>query len=156
MKLRLSRRAFAAGAAGLPLVPRAVGNEPAKAEFSPRVFDRHSFRTMAALAEIFIPRTDTGGAGDALVTEHLDALLEASPQAERQQFLDGLWAYDAFCRHLQRDGQVELVKRALEDAAHPQHAFVSRAKALTARIYYSTETGQRELNKGGRVPPAYA
>jgi hypothetical protein len=26
------------------------------------------------------------------------------------------------------------------------------AKALTSRIYYSTEIGMRELNKGGRVP----
>jgi hypothetical protein len=34
--------------------------------------------------------------------------------------------------------------------------FVQLAKTWTARIYYSTQIGEQELNKGGRVPPKYA
>ena len=33
--------------------------------------------------------------------------------------------------------------------------FVQAMKAWTARIYYSTEIGEKELNKGGRVPASY-
>jgi hypothetical protein len=34
--------------------------------------------------------------------------------------------------------------------------FVLNAKELTARVYYSTEIGMRELNKNGRVPAVYS
>lgn len=155
MKLRISRRAFAAGAAALPLTPAIAGEATAKTEHGLLVFSANERKTMAALAEIFIPRTDTGGATDAQVTEHLDALLHADPLAERQHFLEGLWAYQAFLRDHGQAEQSKLVSQALEDKTHPQHAFLRQAKAYTARIYYSTEIGQNELNKGSRVPQAY-
>jgi predicted glycosyl hydrolase (DUF1957 family) len=33
--------------------------------------------------------------------------------------------------------------------------FVASAKQWTAKIYYSTQVGQKELNKDGRVPTSY-
>jgi len=42
--------------------------------------------------------------------------------------------------------------RALDEGSGPGHTFFRDAKSLTARIYYATEIGHQELNKGGRVP----
>ena len=38
----------------------------------------------------------------------------------------------------------------------PGRAFFRLAKSLTARTYYATEIGVKELNKGGRVPATFA
>ena len=37
----------------------------------------------------------------------------------------------------------------------PGHKFFQMLKGMTAQVYYSTEIGFNELNKGGRVPPTF-
>jgi hypothetical protein len=37
----------------------------------------------------------------------------------------------------------------------PGNNFFRQVKALTARIYYNTQIGYQELNKGGRVPKTF-
>jgi predicted glycosyl hydrolase (DUF1957 family) len=43
-----------------------------------------------------------------------------------------------------------------DDAAHaPGRKFFREAKRWTSRVYYNTEIGYKELNKGGRTPSRY-
>ena len=171
--MSLSRRAFTTGLAVTPLVkatptaqqgPQTAPETPGSRERL--VFDEHEMATVAALAEVIIPQTDTPGAREARVHEHLDRILGASPEAARTKFLDGLWWLDGYC--LRTSGkpfaefspeEQQRTVRDLYSSGDPEQApgknFVQLAKDWTAKIYYSTEAGQKELNKGGRVPASY-
>jgi hypothetical protein len=148
---------------------------PAKTEFlneeasrwQAKVFDNHQFKTVVALAELIIPKTDTPGAREASVHQHLDHILADSTEAERSKFLEGLWWLDGHClrsaakpfKDLAPDQQMQ-VAVALCDTSDPDlqpgRLFMQEMKAWTAKICYSTEIGQKELNKDGRVPSSYA
>ncbi len=173
--MSLSRRAFTAGLAIAPLgnaqespAPQRASTEtkPAQQE-APRFFDRHQFETVDVIAELIIPRTDTPGARQARVAEYLDRILDESPEAARMKFMDGLWWLDGYCLRLEAkpfkdvapDRQMQILTRlytADEPDLAPGREFVGLAKTWTAKIYYSTQIGQQELNKGGRVPASYA
>jgi hypothetical protein len=92
--MNFSRRAFTTGLAIAPLAPlesKAAQTQPANASaFHAQVFDYHEMATVEVLVELIIPRTDTPGAGDALVHQHLDHILSESPDAARVEFLEGL------------------------------------------------------------------
>ena len=129
-------------------------------------FDDHQVQTVAALAELIIPRTDTPGARDALVHQHLDHILAESPQSDRTKFLEGLWWLDGYClqssakpfNDLPPAQQMEILVHLYESSEpdiQPGTEFVRLAKTWTAKIYYSTQIGVQELNKGGRVPSSY-
>jgi hypothetical protein len=173
--MSLSRRAFATGLAAAPLVKRQMAmpgsHEPLStpsAEWRAKVFDPHQLETVAVLADLIIPPTDTPGARAAGVHQHLDDILAESPEAERTIFLEGLWWLDGYClRTAQRPftelGSAKEQRRVLVNLYESQDpdlrtgaAFVELAKSWTAKIYYSTEIGNHELNKGGRVPGNYA
>jgi hypothetical protein len=173
----LSRRAFAAGLAVVPLAksePRSVQQTlgttapapPLESEWHAQVFDDHQIETVAVLAELIIPRTDTPGARDARVHQHLDRVLSVSPEEARVKFLEGLWWLDGYCLHSAAKPFIEvspaeqmeiLVKLygSSEPDLKPGAEFVHLAKNWAAKIYYSTQAGVEELNKGGRVPPSY-
>jgi hypothetical protein len=175
--MSLSRRAFTTGLAVTPLIKRRAQNEnaadentpaaPARTGWQPGVFDEHQLTTVAILAELIIPSTDTPGARVALVHQHLDHILSASPDTARDQFLEGLWWLDGYClrsagkpfKDAPAEQQMQILL-LLNDASDPElepgRVFVQAMKTWTAKIYYSTETGQQELNKGGRVPSSYA
>ena len=122
---------------------------------------------MAALAGLIIPRTDTPGAAEAGVHGHLDRLLAEGPAAQRVSFLQGLAWLDGYClrtheqpfRKMPAAVQIATLT-ALSGKADPGlgpgQAFFAEVKAWTSKIYYATEVGQKELNKGGRVPSTYA
>jgi gluconate 2-dehydrogenase gamma chain len=171
--MNVSRRAFTTG---LALTPLARGNtsnpqdKPVPASkidsTSTRFFDNHQLETVAVLADLIIPATDTPGARAAQVHLHLDSILADSPQATQTQFLEGLWRLDGYClrsesapfKDVAPDKQMQILLR-LHDTPDPEltpgHTFVHEIKIWTARIYYSTEVGERELNKGSRVPSTY-
>jgi hypothetical protein len=167
--MNLSRRAFASGLAIAPLVGgQSLGalNAAGTSEWHAAVFDDHQLETVATLAELIIPKTDTPGAREALVHQHLDHILAASPEAARIHFEEGLWWLDGYClrtsakpfKDLPADEQMELLMR-LHDSSEPDlrpgTEFIHLAKTWTAKIYYSTQAGEEELNKGGRVPLHY-
>jgi hypothetical protein len=132
-----------------------------------KVFDNHQFATVGTLAELIIPKTDTPGAREALVHQHLDHILADSPEAARNKFLEGLWWLDGHClrsagkpfNDLAADKQTQVLL-ALYDTSDPDlqpgRTFVEAMKTWTAKIYYATEIGQQELNKNGRVPASYS
>jgi gluconate 2-dehydrogenase gamma chain len=175
--MSLSRRAFTTGLAAVPLVKSKVqSGEPLTrapqaenhddSEWHAQVFDDHQLETVAMLVDLIIPRTDTPGARDALVQQHLDHILSESPEPVRAKFLEGLWWLDGYCLHsaakpfksLSSAEQTTMLLH-LYNSSDPQlqpgTAFVHLAKAWTAKIYYSTHIGEQELNKSGRVPSHY-
>lgn len=176
--MSLSRRAFTTSLAvtGLAKGRPQEGHEAARKaaplkegarQEQSKVFDNHQFETVAALTELIIPKTDTPGAREALVHEHLDDILGDSPEAVRNRFLEGLWWLDGYClrsaakpfKDLPSDQQMQVAAALYETSdpdLQPGRLFIQEMKAWTAKIYYSTEAGQKELNKDGRVPSSYA
>ncbi|MBV8549803.1 MAG: gluconate 2-dehydrogenase subunit 3 family protein [Acidobacteriaceae bacterium] len=171
--MSLSRRAFTTGLAAASLARPHSHAEQAAAQpeapapsWQPQVFDPHELETVAVLAELIIPKTDTPGARDALVHQHLDKILSASPEAARTDFLQGLWWLDGYClqsaakpfKDVPASEQMQILTR-LYDSPDPElrpgKEFVHLAKNWTAKIYYSTQAGEQELNKGGHVPSSY-
>ena len=178
--MSLSRRAFTLGLGASSLVGSAEGadskrRQPVEAAdesknseaWQPKFFDPHQFETVAALSELIIPATDTPGAREAQVARYLDRILADSPEAARTAFLEGLWWADGYCLRLEgkpfkdlSDHQQTRIFLALFHSADPAletgRAFVRSMKDWTTKIYYSTEIGDRELNKNGHTPSTYA
>ena len=131
-----------------------------------RVFDDHQLATVAALAAQIIPRSDTPGADEAGVHVYLDRLLAEGPLPQRVSFLQGLSWLDGYCLHayeqpfmkLSHARQIEVLT-VLNGAPDVDlsigQAFFVEIKRWITQIYYATEPGQTELNKGGRVPATY-
>jgi len=171
--MKFSRRTFAAGLAVSPLVHArqspAVspgGEEKTSPVFEPQFFDAHQLETVAVIADLIIPRTDTPGARDALVHQHLDGLLSENRADVQTAFLEGLWWLDGYSMRVHSRPFLELdsitqmatlsdLSAAASPDLKPGKDFVANAKRWTARIYYSTEIGIAELNKEDRVPAAY-
>ena len=176
--MSLSRRAFTTGLAAVPLVKGKAQSgkpltgasqteNPGNAEWHAQVFDDHQLETVAMLVDLIIPKTDTPGARDALVQQHLDHILSESPEPVRAKFLEGLWWLDGYClqstakpfKNLSSADQMTTLLHLYDNSdpqLQPGTAFVHLAKAWTAKIYYSTHIGEQELNKGGRVPSHYS
>jgi hypothetical protein len=123
------------------------------------VLDAHQNETVIALTELIIPATDTPGAKAARVNRYVDLFLRDGDAARREQFLDGLNWLDGYAIrehghpfvHCSAPEQTAIL-RTLDEGSGVGHTFFKEAKSLTAHIYYATEIGYQELNKGGRVP----
>ncbi|MDZ7636848.1 MAG: gluconate 2-dehydrogenase subunit 3 family protein [Bryobacterales bacterium] len=135
------------------------------ADWKPSVFDNHQNETVIALTELIIPQTDTPGAKAAHVNRYIDLLLRDGGDDVRQQFIAGLNWLDGYAirsasspfLRLAEAKQVEILEAidAGGDGLELGQRFFRSAKALTARIYYATEPGFKELNKGGRIPSGF-
>ncbi len=158
---------LAATSAAVPAV--GIAQQPAGklvSSWTPAFFDEHQHLTVVALVDLIIPVTDTPGATAAQVDRHLDHLLSASPQDDKQAFRDGLGWLDGYAIRMEgksfvrcaRDRQVSILEKLdtsdTPDLA-PGHRFFALAKRLTAQLFYATEIGFNELNKGGRVPATF-
>ena len=126
--------------------------------WKPRLFDQHQADTVATLAERIIPATDTPGAMAAGVHRYIDTLLADGENTQRVRFLEGLAWLDGVSH---RDHSAPFVRlpvdkqnsvlEGLAGSSGPGEAFFRLAKQLTVRVYYATQTGFNELNKGGRA-----
>ncbi|MCC6263182.1 MAG: gluconate 2-dehydrogenase subunit 3 family protein [Bryobacterales bacterium] len=134
-------------------------------DWKPSVFDDHQNQTVTALTELIIPRTDTPGAKDALVNRYIDLLLRDGEEKPRADFIAGLNWLDGYAirtgaapfARLPEAQQVKVLETLDAGGAGLEtgHQFFRSLKSLTARIYYATEAGFKELNKGGRVPTGF-
>ncbi len=160
--LKLAATSAAVPAVGIAQPPAA---KPAPS-WTPSLFDAHQFQTVAALADLIIPATDTPGALAAQVDRHIDHLLAASPEDDKQAFREGLSWLDGYAIRTQgksfvacaRDRQVTILETLDANSAPdlaPGHRFFELAKRLTAQLFYATEIGFNELNQGGRVPATF-
>ena len=136
-----------------------------------QVLDPHQSETVATIAEIIIPETDTPGAGAAKVHEFVDVLLaEWYDEQDRARFLDGLADVNARCRDTfgadflgctaaQRtaivaglDAEVAALRAA---NAKPGEHFFSRMKWLTLYGYFTSEVGMTQELRWQVIPGAY-
>lgn len=142
------------------------GTPPAAAAWHPEFFDDHEAKTVIALIDLIIPATDTPGASAAHVDRHLDHLLAAMSEEEKTKFREGLWWVDGYairkhggpfasCTPDQQRSMLEALDDGNDPNLAPGHQFFQLIKGATAEIYYATETGFNELNKGGRVPATF-
>lgn len=128
-------------------------------DWKPELFDAHQNETVIALTELIIPATDTPGAKAALVNRWMDRMLGVGPQEQKDAFFSGLAWLDGHSIALHKKPFVKLTEaqqvailKELDGGQGPGNQFFRMAKGLTSRLYYATEIGMRELNKGGRVP----
>jgi gluconate 2-dehydrogenase gamma chain len=122
-----------------------------------QVLDPHQSETVATIADMIIPATDTPGARAAEVHRFVDLLLaEWAPDEDRKQFLEGLADVDARARaasatdflsatEAQRgailtalDAEAQERRKAKSDA--PPH-FFERMKFLTVYGYCTSQVG---------------
>jgi hypothetical protein len=145
---------------GLPASTKPAG------EWRPELLDDHQNETLIALVDLIIPATDTPGAKAALVNRHLDHVLAAAPIEDKTRFREGLWWIDGYA--IRKHGkpfascaaaeQVEMLQSFDTGTAgdvEPGRQFFGMLKRATAEIYYATQIGFNELNKGG-VPSSFA
>lgn len=147
-------------------VTDAAKQEAAASNWTPSVFDRHQNETVVALTETIIPETDTPGAKAARVNRYIDLFLRDGEARRREQFLEGIAWLDGYSIRRANAPFVRLpeaeqvaVLQILDAGGDPGiqtgHSFFRMVKAMTASIYYATEIGFNELNKGGRVPAGF-
>lgn len=160
----MNRRELLKAGGALPLAGTGVLAQISQTpDWKPELFDAHTNDTVVALSELIIPATDTPGAKAAFVNRWMDRLLAAGPQQQQVAFLEGLHWLDGYAIRLHGAPFVRLTEpqqvailttldSGKEAGTEPGQQFFRMAKMWTARIYYQTNIGLRELNKGGRVP----
>ncbi len=158
----MDRRDFVKLGASIFTIPTAWAQHAAKPDWAPSVLDAHQNETVIALTELIIPATDTPGAKAANVNRYIDLFLRDGDVEFREKFIGGLDWLDGFAIrehghpfvHCAAADQIAML-HMLDAGSGPGHDFFREAKSLTARIYYATEIGYQELNKGGRVPATF-
>ncbi len=143
-------------------IPPAWAQQAAKPDWKPFFLDDHQNETVIALTELIIPATDTPGAKAAHVNRYIDLFLRDGDATQRDHFMTGLNWLDGHSIHEHGHPFVHLtpvqqaaILQSLDTGAGPGHDFFRRAKSMTAGIYYNTQIGYQELNKGGRVPSTF-
>jgi len=142
-------------------IPAAWAQQAAKPDWRPSVLDDHQNETVIVLTELIIPATDTPGAKAASVNRYIALFLRDGEAGQRERFIAGLNWLDgnALRQHghpfvgLAPAQQTAMLTVMSQDG--PGREFFRSMKALTARIYYNTQIGFQELNKGGRVPKTF-
>jgi len=143
-------------------IPSAWAQQAAKPDWRPSVLSVHQNDTVIAITDLIIPSTDTPGAKAAHVNRYIDLFLRDGSLDQREAIVGGLAWLDAFAIREHGHafvkcppaGQVAMLK-TLDEGAAAGHSFFRQIKSLTSRIYYATEIGTRELNKGRRVPASF-
>src|SRR6266851_3476374 len=155
----MQRRDFFKIGASFVAIPAAWAQQAAKPDWRPSVLDDHQNETVIVLTELIIPATDTPGAKVARVNRYIDLFLHDGDPGQRERFIAGLNWLDghaleqhqhAFVRCTPAEQMAML--ESMDKERGPGNNFFRQVKALTARIYYNTQIGYQELNKGGRVP----
>lgn len=138
-------------------IPTAWAQQASKPDWKPSFLDDHQNETVVALTELIIPATDTPGAKAAHVNRYIDLFLRDGDKSQREHFLAGLNRLDG--RALEQHGHpfVHLTAAQQTELLHSLESdpFFRLAKSMTAGIYYNTQIGYQELNKGGRVPKTF-
>ena len=139
--------------------------QAAAAPFKPKVLSAAQLETVATLAELIIPTTETPGARAALVDRFVDNLMANARPADKDRFLAGLAWMDTRSNALYGkpftaatpEQQTELLTKLAADSGHaaddaPGAPFFKAMKQLTISGYYSTKIGlEQELGDNGQL-----
>ena len=122
---------------------------------------------VAEIAEIMIPKTDTGGAKDAGVPAFIDATLAAVyPQKDQERFKAGIGEFETMARDsgkafLEREPveRVNFVKQWLVVALASEHGddkpFILMTRELTLLGYFTSQVGITANMEYVPVPTAF-
>lgn len=133
----------------------------AGAAWTPKVLTPAQNRTVIALAERIIPKTETAGATEAKVNEFIDAVIADADAADRKKFLEGLAWVDAHStrEHGQpfaeaSETQQVALLTAMSQPGGPSAPglpdeqtgadFFQAIKSMTITGYYTSEVGLRD------------
>jgi len=146
-------------------VAAAATAQAAAAPFTPKALTPAQLESVATLAELIIPTTNTPGARAALVDRFVDNILANAQPADKERFLTGLAWMDTRSSALYGkafaaatpEQQTELLTKlaapsgqAAEDA--PGVPFFTAIKGMTIAGYYSTKIGlEQELGDDGQL-----
>jgi gluconate 2-dehydrogenase gamma chain len=141
----------------------------------PAILTPAQMSTVAAIAEIMIPRTDTPGAIDVGVPEFIDLMLkDVYTRQDRDRYLAGLAEFDTAAHTEQRKEfsalelthQVALV-RGFHDAAvveeqrlpvpqqHLRRPFILMTKELTLLGFFTSKAGATQALQYVAIPGSY-
>jgi glucoside 3-dehydrogenase (cytochrome c) hitch-hiker subunit len=143
----------------------ATSAQAAAAPFVPKALTPAQLESVATLAELIIPTTNTPGARAALVDRFVDNIMANAQPADKERFLTGLAWMDTRSNALYAkpftaatpEQQTELLTKlaapsgqAAEDA--PGVPFFTAIKGMTIAGYYSTKIGlEQELGDNGQL-----
>jgi hypothetical protein len=146
-------------------VAAAAGAQAAAAKFTPKALTAAQLETVATLAELIIPTTETPGARAALVHQFVDNVMANARPADKERFVSGLTWLDSRSTALYGKPftgataaqQTELLTKlaapsgqAAED--QPGVPLFTAMKGLTIAGYYSTKIGlEQELGDNGQL-----
>lgn len=145
-----------------------------KASSKPLFLTTHQVDTVAEIAEIMIPRTDTPGAKDVGVPAFIDLMLKQTYEEEdRVRFVTGLNEFEARAeREYQRPflkldaaTRAALVQRVHDETLAEERTrrptprvrrpFILLTKELTLLGFFTSEVGVRQILQYDAVPGAY-
>lgn len=146
-------------------VAAAATAQAAAAPFVPKALSPAQLETVATLAELIIPTTDTPGARAALVDRFVDNVMANAKPADKERFLAGLAWMDTRSTALYGkpftgatpEQQTELLTRLAAASGHaaddvPGVPFFTAIKTMTISGYYSTKIGlEQELGDNGQL-----
>jgi gluconate 2-dehydrogenase gamma chain len=146
-------------------VAAASSAQAAAAPFTPKALTAAQLESVATLAELIIPTTDTPGARAALVDRFVDNILVNTTPADKERFLTGLTWMDTRSTALYGkaftaatpEQQTELLTRLAAEGGQsaddaPGVPFFRAMKGMTIAGYYSTKIGlEQELGDNGQL-----
>jgi hypothetical protein len=139
--------------------------QAAAAPFTPKALSAAQLESVATLAELIIPTTDTPGAKAALVDRFIDNVMANARPADKERFLTGLAWMDTRSTALYGKAfaaatpaqQTELLTKLAAPSGHaaedaPGVPFFTAMKGMTISGYYSTKIGlEQELGDNGQL-----
>jgi len=146
-------------------VGAAASAQAAAAPFTPKALTKAQLESVATLAELIIPTTDTPGARAALVDRFVDNIMANTTPADKERFLTGLAWMDTRSTALYGkpftgatpEQQTEFLTRLAAPSGHaaedaPGVPFFTAMKGMTIAGYYSTRIGlEQELGDKGQL-----
>lgn len=124
-----------------------------------RVFDPGQAATVASLAELFIPATDSPGAIAAGVPEFIESIVASwYNEQERQQFFAGLGDIDGYCQQQFNNGFNDCDQQQQSAClawAEAKHSFFATLRELVVLGYFTSEVGATQALAYNPMPMRY-
>jgi hypothetical protein len=139
--------------------------QAAGAPFTPKALTPAQLETVATLAELIIPATETPGARAVFVDRFIDNLMANAKAEDKERFLTGLTWIDTRSNALYGkpftgatpEQQTELLTKLAAGSGHapedaPGAPFFTAMKQMTIAGYYTTQIGlEKELGDSGQL-----
>jgi gluconate 2-dehydrogenase gamma chain len=141
-------------------------DSPPASGWTPKFFKGNQAELMTAIADIIIPKTETGGALDAGVPAFVDSLMaDVYPEDARERFSAGFADFEGAAKtggaaFLDQDAtqRKATVQKAIEVALAGEHEhkpFILVARELTLLGFFTSRVGITENMEYVPVPTAY-